>query len=408
MIYSRSDYEYMSIDADILVNGGIMPVRDLANDGSWKVLRGEDMAFLKEAMHQRYLSDPYFLSRTQTRKIDSSDHARLFGNLMYAGRVVNDPDKFRYNVGETLLRPDHVRCPIYINSIPQFYFDYGTIPNGIAEDEENGKYSLFRYLMSNALHISDPSVTPAMPWDGNYDTLPTTADFHALEADNVRKEFYYMQPLTRCWIGGDRPAILNESGAINAVSEWEFWHGSKQYPPETDSGSVTLNRIVYAIPSKELGGEGFYMYKGGGRYGSLTRNVQGFVGDVNVRLPFPVKGYAIIHVIRGVHYDFGSDFFYEIKYGYWSSGDRQLQGSRDDRHWINVSKNVSEAGGGVLSKAGMLWFADHVFNYPTSLDGVEEDHSYELCPISTYIICDMDCTAETNSLNWNWSPGSST
>lgn len=397
----------MSIDADILVNGGIMPVRDLANDGSWKVLRGEDIAFLKEAMHQRYLDYPSPLSRTQTRKIDSSDHVDLFRNLMYAGRVVNDPDKFSYYASNSRLRPDLVYLPIYINSIPQFYFDYGIIPNGIAEDEENGKYSLFRYLMSNALHISDPSVTPAMPWDGNDDTLPNLADFHALEADNVRKEFYYMQPLTRCWIGGDMPQILTTSNAINAVSEWEYLSGDEQNPGETEYGSATLNNIRYTLPSKEHGGEGFSIYKSGGKYHPYIRNVQGFVGDVNVRLPFPVKGYAIIHVIEGVHYVMAPSFTSEIKYGYWSSGYRQLQGSRDDRHWINVSKNVSEAGGGVLSKAGMLWFADHVFNYPTSLDGVSEYHSYDLNPINTYIICDMDCTAETNSLNWNWSPGSS-
>ena len=53
MIDDRSQYEYIEIDDDIRVDGGIMPARDKAGDGSWAVLRGEDIAFATEAVKER-------------------------------------------------------------------------------------------------------------------------------------------------------------------------------------------------------------------------------------------------------------------------------------------------------------------------------------------------------------------
>lgn len=53
MIKSRDKYEFVTIPETIRVDGGIMPARDVAADGSWKHLRGEDAAFLMEGIQER-------------------------------------------------------------------------------------------------------------------------------------------------------------------------------------------------------------------------------------------------------------------------------------------------------------------------------------------------------------------
>ena len=55
MITQRSDYDYVEIEDDILINGGILPVREDGGEGidAPGVFRGEDVAFCLEAAHQR-------------------------------------------------------------------------------------------------------------------------------------------------------------------------------------------------------------------------------------------------------------------------------------------------------------------------------------------------------------------
>ena len=54
MIKSRDKYEFVTIPDEIRIDGGIMPARDVAADGSWKHLRGEDPAFLMEGVQERW------------------------------------------------------------------------------------------------------------------------------------------------------------------------------------------------------------------------------------------------------------------------------------------------------------------------------------------------------------------
>lgn len=68
MISSVADYVYVSIPSGILINGGILPLRDIASErGSatvgdidyWHVLRGEDPAYLREfGCHLWYAAHP--------------------------------------------------------------------------------------------------------------------------------------------------------------------------------------------------------------------------------------------------------------------------------------------------------------------------------------------------------------
>lgn len=53
MITDRSQYEFASIPDEIMVNGGIMPQRDVEGGDAWRVLRGEDLAFAVEATIER-------------------------------------------------------------------------------------------------------------------------------------------------------------------------------------------------------------------------------------------------------------------------------------------------------------------------------------------------------------------
>ncbi len=53
MISSREEYLYVAVPGEIRVDGGIMPARDAAGDGSWRALRGEDPAFLLEGLAER-------------------------------------------------------------------------------------------------------------------------------------------------------------------------------------------------------------------------------------------------------------------------------------------------------------------------------------------------------------------
>ena len=53
MINARDQYDFVTIPDEIRIDGGIMPARDVAADGSWKHLRGEDAAFILEAVAER-------------------------------------------------------------------------------------------------------------------------------------------------------------------------------------------------------------------------------------------------------------------------------------------------------------------------------------------------------------------
>lgn len=48
MISSVADYRFVT-PQNIIIDGSPMLVRDARQDGSWKVLRGEDAAFIREA-----------------------------------------------------------------------------------------------------------------------------------------------------------------------------------------------------------------------------------------------------------------------------------------------------------------------------------------------------------------------
>ncbi|MBQ1428774.1 MAG: hypothetical protein IIZ06_03820, partial [Kiritimatiellae bacterium] len=59
MISSRGQYKFVAPPEWMEINGGILPARDVADDGSAAILRGEDACFLAEASFRAKLYRNY-------------------------------------------------------------------------------------------------------------------------------------------------------------------------------------------------------------------------------------------------------------------------------------------------------------------------------------------------------------
>ena len=57
MINSRDKYDFVTIPDEIRIDGGIMPARDVAADGSWKHLRGEDAERTRHSSSRPWRND---------------------------------------------------------------------------------------------------------------------------------------------------------------------------------------------------------------------------------------------------------------------------------------------------------------------------------------------------------------
>lgn len=91
MITSREQYRFVEIPDGIRVDGGIMPARDVAGDGSWRQLRGEDPAFLMEGVRERnaaigkdYTTVVMNRALSARRLADVADEIRIMANRRVA------------------------------------------------------------------------------------------------------------------------------------------------------------------------------------------------------------------------------------------------------------------------------------------------------------------------------------
>lgn len=94
MIATREEYVFNAPPQGIIIDGGILPARDVASDGSWRVLRGEDPCFLAEAASRMWAYRDYFTSlraplfpvSSSIRAYDiSSAYYYIIGNSYYPG-----------------------------------------------------------------------------------------------------------------------------------------------------------------------------------------------------------------------------------------------------------------------------------------------------------------------------------
>lgn len=119
MINRREDYKFVSVPNELSVDGSVLPVRVSRNDGSWKHLKGEDPAFLQEAMFERL----FCCSNGSTTLLYTEDYP---SGMNYAWSGIKQdfytepPD--RHIVGQRIkdtVNALHAMRRVYARQIPQ-------------------------------------------------------------------------------------------------------------------------------------------------------------------------------------------------------------------------------------------------------------------------------------------------
>lgn len=125
MINARDQYDFVTIPDEIRIDGGIMPARDVAADGSWKHLRGEDAAFILEAVAERRcaVAGVTVEKTLMTREING---ARLF-NAVYPLQGVS---------------PFHRYCKTIPSPVAPAYMGYSSVTLDKAFDARIEAYDL--------------------------------------------------------------------------------------------------------------------------------------------------------------------------------------------------------------------------------------------------------------------------
>lgn len=192
MITSRDQYDFVSIPDEIRIDGGIMPARDVANDGSWKVLRGEDPAFLREATSERlkFAFSVPVESHSMTRKVDGSWLREVTSDIKSLFRAGSNSSSFckplpsdlptwmvstEYNLkdvyGLNLSLSDSVSnenafdngSPLKADEIRRMFYDLKTTSQFIAQDDSlwnpqlnMGTYQIVEYQKIGSYTPPDP------------------------------------------------------------------------------------------------------------------------------------------------------------------------------------------------------------------------------------------------------------
>lgn len=197
MIRSRGEYLFVTVPETIRVDGGIMPARDVAGDGSWRQLRGEDPAFLMEGVRERHAA------------IGRADTTVVMNRALRARRLAGVADDIR-------MMATRSAAPYFVKP------------------------------------FEDVTVHGAV--DGNFDTFFPDAKFTAediasseddfavgapLRADPVRALFYDMQRL-RSFVSG---ATAETNGTSWEIVKSAYNEDQAFYPPTAPSNYVYLYQM---------------------------------------------------------------------------------------------------------------------------------------------------------------------
>ena len=197
MISSPTDYKMLTPPDGVLIDGGIMPARDVAGDGSWKVLRGEDPCFLLEA----------------GRRI-----------AVYA---FNDAT-LAFDFGEVTKAVDAQPMKSAIYGIHDGAMGGRTWPNAPVLKNGLGYYpDVVQSGTTGALAFWDGCLTPGTA-SAPSNFMSTTSAFTTdapLRADNVRKIFHDLNTVKGVvadvrGIAWDNGAVVFSSGATKRIREW--------------------------------------------------------------------------------------------------------------------------------------------------------------------------------------------
>lgn len=104
ILSNRNDYKFVNpVPNDIIIDGGILPARDAAQDDSWKILRGEDPAFILEATSRLDYSTNNFPRATIA--VDWTPYVAQFKSNASPAYFLNEMDKH--------IRSDRLMQPFY-------------------------------------------------------------------------------------------------------------------------------------------------------------------------------------------------------------------------------------------------------------------------------------------------------
>lgn len=218
MLNTPSDYKYTIPETGIIIDGGIMPARDVANDGSWKILRGEDPCFLSEAarrckLYRRYCDskdeDPVPVGREVTKELRAGPYVDLRGRLVDAARGQEGEGQFAMPFNPTI-KP---------RNIIALKADATQAPSVTWQEVINGSF------VNSPLHsVSISGNTP--PGD-------------SLLADYVRSRFYDFRKLGKIFSMDFRKLRWS------ATPTWTTRRKERVYNPDTQKYEIIERTLNY-------------------------------------------------------------------------------------------------------------------------------------------------------------------
>lgn len=241
------------------MDGGIMPARDVADDGSWKVLRGEDVCFMTEAAKrrialQRFSSAPWpAFSNVPASSDDALLHRALTGTqarvLPSSGPV---PIRRRYlgTAWSDLVLPSYACASLIPHASAAHQFS-GSMPSGRWSLVYEG--SSYDYVGS--LDWSDEGMARRMLGlagaTGFGSRSPDASDIPnrdgVLLADDVRRAFWWMKGAGPLVMTYDVCADYDSNLSASQLAERDVF---KCYFSAPGSWTETHNRYKYRwVPS---------------------------------------------------------------------------------------------------------------------------------------------------------------
>lgn len=162
MIRSRSEYDFVSIDGSVRIDGGIMPLRGGSGVAAKRCLRGEDAAFMLEAAYER--AKVCGLSLGNIQKVDSVGR-RIHGYAnQFAVDVLKRSSDYALNIDAQVATKEVSFNELYdiTSAYPGLQFDKSTLVS------DKSKFAIGMPLSSDSVMdvFTDISALRAFRRDG--------------------------------------------------------------------------------------------------------------------------------------------------------------------------------------------------------------------------------------------------
>lgn len=223
MISDRSKYRFVTPPDWMEINGGILPARDVADDGSSSVLRGEDACFLTEAARRAFAYRRY---GTPFNSLDENAVGEEISTNPVGGAI---HDIVEY--------PSHS-----YNSVKYAIPGSPSFAGSYVKDVGSG--DIIAGVLSGGMYIFAPSA-------------PSGGLQGILDSDAIRRAYYDLRQ-SGCFVfdGDLGGAYLNTPSRVFRVYDYDAEHGwtmsSESVTQDTGGGVVGFNKSTYEL------GKGYY------------------------------------------------------------------------------------------------------------------------------------------------------